>query len=41
MSYVMDSHNVSGIRIRPAREPAASTAKQLIASAQSGTLQGC
>src|SRR6516165_1519321 len=38
MSYVMGSYSVSGIRLRPTREPAAWTVKQLIASDQSETL---
>ena len=40
MRHVMGWHGVSGIQIRPAREPAAWTAKQRIASAQSGGLAG-
>src|SRR5215813_10368219 len=40
MSYAMGAHCVSGIQMRPAREPAAWTAKQRIASTQSGGLAG-
>ena len=40
MSYAMGAHGVSDIQLRPAREPAAWTAKQRIASAQSGGLAG-
>jgi hypothetical protein len=40
MSYAMGAHGVSGIQIRPAQTPTAWTAKQLIASAQSGGLAG-
>ena len=40
MSYAMGAHGVSGIQLRPAREPAAWTAKQRIASTQSGGLAG-
>ena len=40
MSYAMGAHGVNGIQLRPAREPAAWTAKQRIASTQSGGLAG-
>jgi len=40
MSYAMGAHGVSDIQLRPAREPAAWTAKQRIASTQSGGLAG-
>jgi len=40
MGDVMGSHAVSGIQIRPAREPAAWTAKQRIAPAPIRNLVG-
>ena len=40
MRDVMGSHAVSGIQMRPAREPAAWLAKQLIASAPIRNLAG-